>query len=190
MEAPPRLPFVPTCLSSPCFRLHSPHYMRILGIDPGLRLTGYGVIDYTPRQPLLIDGGVIRLNIKATLIERLAELYVELTTLMNECKPQVVAVEQLYAHYKHPRTAILMGHARGVILLAVHQHGAKFAEFSSNRIKQSVAGHGHAAKGQMQRAIQAFWKLPAPPEPPDVADALAVALCAGRFGDQEKFSHG
>ncbi|MGA2230863.1 MAG: crossover junction endodeoxyribonuclease RuvC [Tepidisphaeraceae bacterium] len=157
--------------------------MRILGIDPGLRLTGYGVIDYAPRHPILVDGGVIRLNVKASLTDRLAELDTELSALLDEYKPAVCAVEQLYAHYAHPRTAILMGHARGIILLAAKRHGAQIEEFSANRIKQSVAGHGHAGKMQMQRAIQSIWNLPKPPEPPDVADALAVALCCGNRFD-------
>jgi crossover junction endodeoxyribonuclease RuvC len=154
--------------------------MRILGIDPGLRLTGYGVVEYSGVTPKLIDGGVIRLNEKTSLAERLLELDTELTSLFAEAKPEVCAVEQLYAHYAHPRTAILMGHARGVILLVAQRHGVRIEQFSSNRIKQSVAGHGHAKKGQMQRAIQSFWNLSKPPEPPDVADALAVALCCGR----------
>jgi crossover junction endodeoxyribonuclease RuvC len=155
--------------------------VRILGIDPGLRVSGYGVVDYTPRRPILIDAGVIRLDIKADLSHRLAELDKELSGLLEEFSPAVCAVEQLYAHYKHPRTAILMGHARGVILLAAQRHGAQIEQFAANRIKQSVAGHGHAAKGQMQRAIQSIWNLPRPPQPPDVADALAVALCCGRY---------
>jgi crossover junction endodeoxyribonuclease RuvC len=157
--------------------------MRILGIDPGLRLTGYGVVDYAPIRPVLIDAGVITLNAKSAIADRLAELYRELMSLMEECQPAVCAVEQLYAHYGHPRTAILMGHARGVILLAAKNYGARIEEFSANRIKQSVSGHGHSGKLQMQRAIQAIWNLPAPPEPPDVADALAVALCCGRHFD-------
>ena len=157
--------------------------MLILGIDPGLRLTGYGLIDYSAARPKLIDAGVIRLTVKATLAERLAELDTELAGLFKEYSPAVCAVEQLYSHYGHPRTAILMGHARGVILLAAQRHGARVEQFPANRIKQSVTGHGHAGKGQMQRAIQAIWKLDKPPEPPDVADALAVALCCGRFLD-------
>ena len=155
--------------------------MRILGIDPGLRLTGYGIVDYAAMHPKLIDGGVIRLTVKTSLATRLAELDKELTLLFEEFKPGVCAVEQLYAHYKHPRTAILMGHARGVILLAAQRHGVRIEQFAANRIKQSVTGHGHAGKLQMQRTIQSLWNLPKPPEPPDVADALAVALCCGRY---------
>jgi crossover junction endodeoxyribonuclease RuvC len=156
--------------------------MRILGIDPGLQLTGYGVIDYAPMRPKLIDGGVIRLNAKKPIPDRLVELESELDAVIDEHHPEVVAVEQLYSHYAHPRTAILMGHARGVILLVAARHGLRVEEYAANRIKQSLTGYGHAAKGQMQRAIQAVWNLPRPPEPPDVADALAVALCCGQAG--------
>ena len=154
--------------------------MRILGIDPGLQITGYGVVDFGPGQPKLIDGGVIRLTAKAPLAERLAVLETELAGLMDEYKPDICAVEQLYAHYKHPRTAILMGHARGVILLAAQQRNLRIEQYAANRIKQSLVGHGHAGKSQMQRAIQQIWRLKSPPQPPDVADALAVALCCGR----------
>jgi crossover junction endodeoxyribonuclease RuvC len=154
--------------------------MRILGVDPGLRLTGYGVIDYRPLRPVLVDGGVIRLKPKTPLADRLVELDTELESLIDEYKPEVVAVEQLYSHYAHPRTAILMGHARGVILLAARRRGVRVEQFAANRIKQSLTGHGHASKLQMQRSIQALWNLPEPPDPPDVADALAIAMCCGR----------
>ena len=159
--------------------------MRILGIDPGLQLTGYGVVDYQLLRPKLIDGGVIRLQQRTPMAQRLLELEKELESIFVEYEPEVCAVEQLYAHYKHPRTAILMGHARGVILLVAQRHGARIKEFSSNRVKQAVSGHGHASKLQMQRSIQAIWNLKEPPSPPDVADALAIALCCGRFmGDR------
>ena len=158
--------------------------MRILGIDPGLRLTGYGVIDYKPMRPVLIDGGVIRLDVKASLADRLVELERELDALLVEHQPTICAVEQLYAHYAHPRTAIMMGHARGVIMLAARKRGIQVEQFPANRIKQAVTGHGHAGKAQMQRAIQSQWNLPKLPEPPDVADALAVALCCGMHLDR------
>jgi crossover junction endodeoxyribonuclease RuvC len=154
--------------------------MRILGIDPGLRITGYGVVDYAMLKPALVDGGVIRLDEKASLAARLVELDRELDAILAEHEPEVCAVEQLYSHYAHPRTAILMGHARGVVLLAAARRGVRVEQYAANRVKQSLTGHGHAAKHQMQRAIQDLWKLPTPPEPPDVADALAVALCCGR----------
>ena len=154
--------------------------MRILGIDPGLRLTGYGVVDYHPLKPVLIDGGVIRLDAAASISFRLVELDRELDAILAEHKPEVCAVELLYSHYAHPRTAILMGHARGVVLLAAARRGVRVEQFAANRVKQSVTGHGHAAKHQVQRAIQQLWNLPTPPEPPDVADALAIAVCCGR----------
>jgi len=165
--------------------------MRILGIDPGLKLTGYGILDWTgpehpSRPPALVDAGVIRLTAKDPMPARLLELEQELNGLFEEYKPEVCAVETLYAHYAHPRTAILMGHARGVILVVAARHRAIIKQFAANRIKQSVAGHGHAGKSQMQRAIQMTWNLPAPPEPPDVADALAIALCCGRSLEVER----
>ena len=155
--------------------------MRILGIDPGLQITGYGVIEYQPAKPKLIDGGVIRLKPKTPIADRLVELETELENIFEEHKPDICAIEQLYSHYAHPRTAILMGHARGVIMLVARRNGATIEQFAANRIKQSLTGHGHASKTQMQRAIQSLWNLKAAPDPPDVADALAVALCCGRF---------
>lgn len=156
---------------------------RILGVDPGTRLTGYGLIEVArgrEHRPRLIDGGVIRLDETQPLMDRLSELERELEDLLEEGQPQVVAVEELYAHYAHPKTAITMAHARGVILLVARRRRLAVQEFSANRVKQSLTGHGHAGKETMQRAIQALWRLPAPPEPPDVADALAVALCCAR----------
>ena len=162
-----------------------PGPVRILGLDPGTRLTGYGAIDYDPRSPMrpaLIDAGVIRLDEKTPLIERLCELERELVALLDELRPAVVAVEEVYAHYAHPKTAIIMAHARGVLLLVARRRGLPVYELAANRVKQSLTGHGHASKEAMQRAVQATWSLPAPPEPPDVADALAIALCCGRSG--------
>ena len=154
--------------------------MRIIGIDPGLQITGYGVIDWSPARSALLDAGVVRLQPKTSIADRLVELEVELESLFDEHKPDFAAVEQLYSNYAHPRTAILMGHARGVILLVARRRGVRVEEFAANRIKQSLTGHGHASKPQMQRAIQHQWNLAELPEPPDVADALAVALCCGQ----------
>jgi crossover junction endodeoxyribonuclease RuvC len=88
-----------------------------------------------------------------------------------------MVVEQLYAHYAHPRTAILMGHARGAILLAAAERGLQTASYSATRIKKTITGSGRATKDQIQRTIQRELGLREPPEPPDVADALAIALC-------------
>ena len=158
--------------------------MRVLGIDPGLLLTGYGVIEAHPIRPKLIDGGVIRLQSKTPVASRLVELEKEIDAIVVEHRPDVMAVEMLYAHYNHPRTAILMAHARGVILLVAARHGIAIEQISANRVKQSVSGHGHASKHQMQRAVQSIFSLKEPPEPPDVADALAIAVCCGMSAGQ------
>jgi crossover junction endodeoxyribonuclease RuvC len=160
--------------------------LRLLGLDPGTRLTGYGCIDYAPADPVrpgLVDGGVIRLDAKSPMPDRLVELEHELTALITELRPRAVAIEEVYAHYNHPKTAIIMAHARGVLLLCCRRVKLPVFELSANRVKQSLTGYGHAGKAQMQRAIQAQWHLAEPPEPPDVADALAVALCLARSGD-------
>src|SRR5438132_11804347 len=149
--------------------------MRIIGIDPGLQITGYGVIDYSPLRPTLIDGGVIRLKTKTSIPDRLVELETELESLFDEHNPDFCAVEQLYSNYAHPRTAILMGHARGVIMLIARRRGPRVEEFAANRIKQSLTGHGHAGKAQMQRAVQHQWNLATIAEPPADADAPADA---------------
>jgi len=163
--------------------------VRIIGIDPGLQITGYGVVDWKPLRPALVDGGVIRLKPKTSIPDRLVELESELEGLFSEHKPDACAVEQLYSNYAHPRTAILMGHARGVILLVARRRGVRVEEFAANRIKQSLTGHGHASKDQMQRAVQHQWNLAKLPEPPDVADALAVALCCGQALGMQKLNH-
>ncbi len=92
----------------------------------------------------------------------------------------VIAVEKLYAHYKHPLTGVIMGHARGVVLLNIQRAGLELVELAATEVKRSLTGNGHASKRQMQHGVQAQLALPAPPEPPDVADAIAIALCALR----------
>lgn len=148
----------------------------ILGIDPGLERTGYGVI--AAPQGRVIDAGLFRSTTKSPLPERLAELAAGLEEVLAEHRPGVMAVEDLYAHYKHPRTSILMGHVRGVLLYLAAKNGIEVLNLPSTRVKRFLTGNGHAGKAQMQRAIMTTLNLPRPPEPPDVADALAVAWCA------------
>lgn len=158
--------------------------MRILGIDPGLRLTGYGVVESEAGglDTRLVEAGVIRLNAKLSLEDRLAQLAGDLDAVMDELNPEHVAVEQLYAHYKHPRTAILMGHARGVILLSARQRGVAVTHLPATEVKKAFSGYGHASKEQMQRSVQAQFGLAEMPSPPDVADAIAIAAtCARRL---------
>jgi crossover junction endodeoxyribonuclease RuvC len=149
--------------------------MLILGIDPGLRITGYGLVAVARGRPALREAGVLRMKARGDLPERLLELHRSLTELLEEVRPDRVAVEQLYAHYKHPRTAILMGHARGVILLAAAARELPVTSLASTMVKRTITGNGHASKLQVQRAVAMLCKLANPPEPPDVADAIAIA---------------
>lgn len=160
---------------------------HILGIDPGLRLTGYGVIEMRPIRAALREAGVIRTEQpKAPLATRIGSIYEELCEILDQFKPTAMAVEQLYSHYAHPRTAILMGHARGVIFLAAAQRNIPVVSYSATRIKKTVTGNGRASKDQVQRTIAGEFGLLKPPEPPDVADALAVALCHFHLRHQPK----
>jgi len=156
--------------------------MRILGIDPGLRLTGFGVVEVRPGSidPALIEGGVIKLDAKTSVADRLAQLAEDLAGIINEVKPDHLAVEKIYSHYAHPRTAIIMAHARGVILLCAKQANLTIQELAATEVKKALTGNGHASKEQMQLAVQAQFRLPKPPSPPDVADAIAIATCHAR----------
>jgi crossover junction endodeoxyribonuclease RuvC len=151
--------------------------MRILGIDPGLQVTGYAVIEDGPR---VCEAGVIKSSegrAPADMAPRLVSLYNGLVEVIDQFRPGVAVMEQLYAHYEHPRTAILMAHARGVLFLAAAQRGLPVISYNATRIKKTITGSGRASKDQVQRTIQGELNLAKPPEPPDVADALAAALC-------------
>ena len=149
----------------------------ILGIDPGLQITGYAVLESGVR-PIVREAGVIRTEQSRTnMAARILSVYNGIVEIIEQFAPSVLAVEQLYAHYQHPRTAILMGHARGTILLAAAQHGLEVVSYNATRVKKTVTGSGRASKDQMQRTVQRELGLAKIPEPPDVADALAVALC-------------
>ena len=150
---------------------------RILGIDPGLQVTGYAVLEPGPR---VCEAGVIRSSegrVTTDMAPRLRSLYDSLNEVITQFRPGIVVVEQLYAHYDHPRTAILMAHARGVIFLAAAQHDLPVVSYNATRIKKTVTGNGRADKEQVQRTVQRELGLARLPEPPDVADALAAALC-------------
>jgi crossover junction endodeoxyribonuclease RuvC len=150
---------------------------RILGIDPGLNITGYGVLESGPGSPRLCEAGVIRGKARGSLTGRLLEIHQGVADVIAAFAPTVMALEQLYSHYARPRTAILMGHARGVICLAAAQAGIPVIHYSATQVKKILTGAGRAGKAQVQRAIQRELGLRQAPEPPDVADALAVALC-------------
>jgi len=149
----------------------------ILGIDPGLQVCGYAVIKAELLRTVLLEAGVFRTDSKKDLGQRLNQLAGDMREVLEKYKPGVVSVEQLYSHYQHPRTAILMGHARGVLLQQAAVINAEIYSFSATRIKKALTGNGHAGKPQMQRAIQSMLSLATLPEPADVADAIAAALC-------------
>jgi crossover junction endodeoxyribonuclease RuvC len=153
---------------------------RILGIDPGLQMTGYAVLEPSARGPVVCEAGVIRSSegrSTTDLAPRLKSLYDGLVEVLDQFKPAVVVVEQLYAHYNHPRTAILMAHARGVIFLGAGQRQLPVVSYNATSIKKTITGNGRAGKDQVQRTIQRELNLTQLPEPADVADALAAALC-------------
>lgn len=151
--------------------------MRILGIDPGLQVCGYACLDSDGNTGTIVEAGVLRTDGDLPLERRLNQIAQDIETLLSRFRPDVVAVEQLYSHYAHPRTAILMGHARGVILQKGAAAGLEVKSFSATRIKKSLTGSGRASKEQVQRTMQTILALPEVPKPNDVADAMAVALC-------------
>jgi crossover junction endodeoxyribonuclease RuvC len=150
-------------------------WQRVVGFDPGLNITGYGVIDCREGIVRLVEAGTIRSR-GETLETRLATIHEGVRDVLQALAPAVMAIEQVFVHAKFPRTAILMGHARGVICLAAAQAGLTVNNYPPTRVKSLLTGSGHAGKEQMQAAVQRELALAARPEPADVADALAVAL--------------
>ena len=156
--------------------------MRILGVDPGLRVTGYGIIQIPQnfsleKEIILVEAGIIRTKQDSGIAERLAKIHDSLSGAILEQSPDVIVIERLYAHYKHPATAILMGHARGVVCLLSGTQKIPLISIASTHVKKAVSGHGHAGKLQIQQMVRHYLGLKNLPEPPDVADALAIALC-------------
>src|SRR5262245_58286293 len=152
----------------------APAPARILGVDPGLQVTGYAVVEARPRAPHVCEAGIIRTKAGRTTTDvalRVRVLYDGIVEVLEQFRPEVMVVEQLFAHYDHPRTAILMAHARGVLLLAAAQRNVPVVHYAASRIKKTITGSGRASKEQMQRAMQRELNLPRLPEPPDVADA-------------------
>jgi crossover junction endodeoxyribonuclease RuvC len=149
----------------------------IVGVDPGLKVTGYGVLRKGSGEVALAEGGLIRTDAGAPLEERLQQLHSQLGQVLASFPPQVVVVEDLYSQYAHPRTAILMGHARGVVCLAAAEAGAEVVAYPPALVKQSLTGNGRAPKEQVARMVAQVLRLAEPPRPEDVTDALALALC-------------
>jgi crossover junction endodeoxyribonuclease RuvC len=160
--------------------LSRPEPACILGVDPGLQVTGYAVVEARPRGPHVREAGIIRTTDAADtsdLAIRVRCLYDGIVEVMDQFHPTVMVVEQLFAHYEHPRTVILMAHARGAMLLAAAQRNIPVIGYPAATVKKTITGHGRATKEQMQHAMLRELSLPRLPEPHDVADALAIALC-------------
>jgi crossover junction endodeoxyribonuclease RuvC len=150
--------------------------VRVLGIDPGSQCTGYGCVDSDGRRHHLVRCGAIRARAEARFPDRLAAIYRELTIVIRDCTPECVAIENLF-HATNVRSALLLGHARGVAMLAAVQAGIPVAEYTPAEIKRAVVGYGRAEKSQVQRMMKLLLGLDRVPSPHDAADALAVAIC-------------
>ena len=149
--------------------------MRIFGIDPGTRLTGYGIIDVEGNRLRHVDNGVVSTRSKDPLPLRLQAIYSGLREILDRYTPGCVAIEQVFLA-KNPRTALTLGHARGVALLAgIHSH-LPVSEYSALQVKSAVVGYGRADKQQVQRMVKTLLNLPEVAQE-DAADALAVAIC-------------
>jgi crossover junction endodeoxyribonuclease RuvC len=149
--------------------------MRIIGIDPGTGILGFGVIEVIKGKPQLVDGGVIRTPVKEDDAVRLLTIYDELTHIIKDTNPTEMAVEKLF-FAKNVTTAITVAQARGVVLLTGMQAGLKIAEYTPLQIKQSLTGYGRAEKKQIQEMVRVILGLKEIPKPDDCADALAAAI--------------
>lgn len=154
---------------------------RVLGIDPGTRIAGYAVVDFDRRgEATIVDAGVLRMTETASLPLRLRQLFDDVAAVIAEHAPSHMALESVFSHAEFVRSAITLAHARGVVMLAAETRGVPIAELPPAEVKKAVTGSGRATKEQMQRAVMSQCGLATMPEPPDVADAIAIALCGGR----------
>lgn len=151
--------------------------MRILGIDPGTGILGFGVIDVDGQGRVqLVDAGVIRTPVKEDDAVRLQTIFDELSDIITQNKPEVMSVEKLF-FARNVTTAMTVAQARGVVLLLGQQHSLKLYEYTPMQIKQAITGYGKADKKQMQEMVKTILKLDTIPKPDDAADALAAAIC-------------
>lgn len=149
--------------------------MKIIGIDPGTATTGFGVIEKIGSKLKFVDAGVISTSAQKAMPDRLSEIHDGLNELIEHHKPQVIAVELLYFS-SNVTTAISVGQARGVVLLAAGQHGVELAEYTPLQVKQAVTGYGRADKKQIQEMVKMILGLDGIPKPDDAADGLAIAI--------------
>ena len=149
--------------------------MFVLGIDPGLSATGYGVVE-SGHPPTAVIAGVIRTDTEASMADRLAELFIELTQVIEDTQPDVVALETVFTN-RNLQTAISVGRASGVAMLAAARAGLPVSEYVPTAVKSAITGDGSASKAQIQQMVARLLRLAEPPRPADAADALAIALC-------------
>ena len=150
--------------------------MRIFGIDPGSERTGYGCVETNGSRHRIVVCGAIKTPASAPFPDKLLHIHSKLTALITECRPECVAVENLF-HAVNVRSALKLGHARGVAMLAAVEAGVPVMEYTPAEIKRAVVGYGRAEKHQVQHMVKLMLGLPAVPSPHDAADALAVAIC-------------
>ena len=157
----------------------------ILGIDPGLNITGYGVLEVNEKVLKLLDAGTIRTKASNPLTPRLTELFQGLVEIIDKYSPSVMGMEKIYSHYKHPATAIIMGHARGVLCLAAGLKGIRVESLPATRVKKAVTGNGRASKHQVNGMVCRIFGIKEELKPLDVSDAIAVAVA---LYEEEKFA--
>jgi crossover junction endodeoxyribonuclease RuvC len=151
--------------------------ITVVGIDPGLANTGYAVLREINGKISFQEGGIISTPSNRPLEDRLKEIFLGLTEVVASFEPDLVAVEDLYSDYQNPASAVLMGHARGVCLLAASSHSVPVASYRPTRVKKSLTGNGRASKQQVKSMVKVVLQLPSEPHSEHVADAIAVALC-------------
>lgn len=150
--------------------------MVILGIDPALTISGYGVIEARGGKISLIEAGIVSTAAAQPLPRRLSKIYAAIEKLIEDTRPDCLVLEKIYSHYRHPTTAYVLGHARGVICLACAQKNTPLIEYAATRVKKAIVGKGLASKFQVQRMVASILSLENVPKYTDVTDALALAI--------------
>lgn len=156
---------------------NSEQYSRYLGIDPGLNRTGYALLERRTAGPVLLEGGIVRSSPKDSLQRRVHEIATGVREVVAELNPGIVAMEQIFSHGRNLKTALQLAHVRGAILATLAEASVTVVHYSPTQIKRLLTGSGRAPKEQIQHAVKAELRLAEIPEPNDVADASAIALC-------------
>jgi len=160
----------------------------LIGIDPGSRITGYGVLAHTPSSFRVLDFGCIRPPPKASLSERYLVIFESIEKILEQYTPHEIAIETQFVH-KNPQTALKLGIAQGVCLIAAKRKKLSIYGYSPKMVKKKITGTGKASKQQLLHAISRFLNLKTPPKPQDAADALALAICHAHCRQNILFSH-